>query len=295
VAACPVTIHALLHIADYIKAAGPVWASWAFPMELFCGRLQPAIRSRCFPYANMDRHVLAVARLDHIKKVYSADELLALRCPKVDQATEFPGYTTCKFLRPCTLAKTRDLDVRESIIGALVTRFHRTAAVVRGALPTNVKLWHRIKILPDGDIIRASETYRKQRDTHNATFIRYDTIVDKNAHFPRRPVINELRSFFGQLRYIVVLHFPVCHPLGLREPTTIALAAICSCPIVKSHKDLDIHYYTKEGAIDVVDLTCVQCVIGRVKDGNSWAVIDRSGSLSRAIFAVEEEDEERVQ
>ncbi|EPS95241.1 hypothetical protein FOMPIDRAFT_20425, partial [Fomitopsis schrenkii] len=60
----------LLHIADYIKAAGPVWASWAFPMERFCGRLQPAIRSRRFPYANMDRHVLAVARLDHIKKVY---------------------------------------------------------------------------------------------------------------------------------------------------------------------------------------------------------------------------------
>ena len=95
ISACPVTIHALLHIADYIQAAGPVWASWAFPMEHFCGRLQPAIRSRRFPYANMDRHILAAARLDHIKKVYDAEELLALRRPKPDLGTELPG---CEFL-----------------------------------------------------------------------------------------------------------------------------------------------------------------------------------------------------
>ncbi|CDO74857.1 hypothetical protein BN946_scf185004.g7 [Trametes cinnabarina] len=31
--ACPVTVHALLHITDSIEATGPVWASWAFPME----------------------------------------------------------------------------------------------------------------------------------------------------------------------------------------------------------------------------------------------------------------------
>ncbi|EPS98274.1 hypothetical protein FOMPIDRAFT_1126871 [Fomitopsis schrenkii] len=290
VSTCPVTIHALLHISDYIKAAGPVWASWAFPMERFCGYLQPTIRSRRFPYANIDRHILAVARLDHIKKVYSAEESLALTRRRVDQGTEISGYTTCKFLRPCTPTRTRDIAVLESVIGALATRFNRSAAVIRSALPTHAELWHRIKILPDGDVIHADGSYKARRDTRDATFVRYDTIVDKNARFPRRPVVNELRSFFGQLRYIIVLHFPICQSLGLQEPTPIALAAIRSCPIIKSHKDLDIHYYGKEGAIDVLDLMCVQCVVGRVKDGHGWAIIDRSGSLSRAIYAPREEE-----
>ena len=31
--ACPLTIHALLHIAWGIRVAGPVWTYWAYPME----------------------------------------------------------------------------------------------------------------------------------------------------------------------------------------------------------------------------------------------------------------------
>ena len=29
---CPLTIHALLHIADSILETGPVWTAWAFPI-----------------------------------------------------------------------------------------------------------------------------------------------------------------------------------------------------------------------------------------------------------------------
>lgn len=29
--ACPVTVHALLHIADSIEEMGPIWTYWAFP------------------------------------------------------------------------------------------------------------------------------------------------------------------------------------------------------------------------------------------------------------------------
>ena len=194
----------------------------------------------------------------------------------------------------------------ESVIGALATRFGKTAAFIRSTLPEHAELWHRIKILPDGDIIRADGSYKKRRDTRNASFVRvsatllcvlimlshpnqYNTIVDKNARFPRRPVVNELRSFFGQLQYIIVLRLPASRPLGLQEPTPVALVAIRSCPIIKSHAELDIHYYTNEGGVDVLDVTCVQCVVGRVKDGRGWGIIDRSGSLLRAIFAAEQE------
>lgn len=82
VSACPLTIHALLHIADSIKANGPVWCYWAFPMERYCGTLQPAIRSRRFPYASLDRHAVETAQLTQIKIIYNVAEELSLRPPR---------------------------------------------------------------------------------------------------------------------------------------------------------------------------------------------------------------------
>ena len=60
----------LLHIADGIEASGPVWASWAFPMERFCGDLQPAIKSRRFPWASIDRRILALSQLRQVQLLY---------------------------------------------------------------------------------------------------------------------------------------------------------------------------------------------------------------------------------
>jgi hypothetical protein len=81
ISACPITIHALLHIADSIKAVGPVWCYWTFPMERYCGTLKPAIRSRRFPYASLDRFITESAELTHIKVTYNLSEELSLQPP----------------------------------------------------------------------------------------------------------------------------------------------------------------------------------------------------------------------
>ena len=67
---CPLTIHALLHIADSIEMVGPVWTYWAFAMERYCGSLQPAIRSRRYPYASLNRYLVDQAHLVHLKLIY---------------------------------------------------------------------------------------------------------------------------------------------------------------------------------------------------------------------------------
>ena len=77
--ACPVTIHALLHIADSIEASGPVWA---FPTERHCGSLIPAIRSRRFPFPSLDRYITELAQLMQIKMQYNLEEVLSLQAPK---------------------------------------------------------------------------------------------------------------------------------------------------------------------------------------------------------------------
>jgi hypothetical protein len=87
--ACPVTVHALLHIADSIEASGPVWASWAFPTERYCGSLTPAIKSRRYPFPSIDRHVTEVAQLTQIKMFHCLEDVLSLRALKHRIADQF--------------------------------------------------------------------------------------------------------------------------------------------------------------------------------------------------------------
>ena len=50
---------------------------------------------------------------------------------------------------------------------------------------------------------------------------------------------------------------------------------------------LDIHDYLKMGELHVMDITRVQCLVGRVKDGGQWSIIDWSGSLAHTIHVHE--------
>jgi len=76
--ACPLTIHALLHIPEGIAANGPVWTNWAFPMERHCNTLLPAIKSRCYPYESINSFVTATAQLNQIQLLYNLDRELYL-------------------------------------------------------------------------------------------------------------------------------------------------------------------------------------------------------------------------
>jgi len=67
---CPFSIHALLHIADGIESAGPVWCYWAFAMERFCGAIGQHVKNRRNPYASLDRRARDIARLQLIKLKY---------------------------------------------------------------------------------------------------------------------------------------------------------------------------------------------------------------------------------
>lgn len=113
-------------------------------------------------------------------------------------------------------------------------------------------------------------------------------LVDKNTRRRNLPVVLEKRTFFGQLNNIFLIRLDPSDALRLGSSETIILAAIRTCvnPRTKGNPSLDIHYYSQHGRQEVVDLTCVQCVVGRLRtlDDREWAIIDRSGNLARAVF-----------
>ncbi|GBE87125.1 hypothetical protein SCP_1003720 [Sparassis crispa] len=287
---CPVTIHALLHIADSIETASPVWACWSFPMEHFCGYLQPAIKSRHFPFASIDRYLIDSACLEHIKMLYGMEKELALKPTASMSGLAVAEYNRCLLLPPHRTADMKTTPLIEKIVGALATRFNVTARVARHALPEQIKLWGKVRILPDGDTIHAAALSKPREDRCDATYVRYEVLVDKNARFHCRRVALEIHTFYGQLQHIFAVRLAPSQPLQLTKPTTLILATIKSCRIERSHNTLDIHFFSDTGAVDVIDISCIQCVIGRVPDGDHWAIIDHSGSLACAVYADEVED-----
>src|ERR1700679_2927573 len=97
-------------------------------------------------------------------------------------------------------------------------------------------------------------------------------LVDRNARHPRRPVILEPRVFFGQLQNIFVIKLGASPALKLTKKMTLILAAIRACANPQMKGDNGVYYYSRQGHLEVVDVNCVQCLVGRVKDGNEWAI-----------------------
>jgi hypothetical protein len=84
---CTVTIHALLHIADSIETCGPVWVSWAYPMERFCGKLQRAVKGRRYVWASIDNWALRSAQAAHIRIFFHLNPEDVLFAPPSQRTT----------------------------------------------------------------------------------------------------------------------------------------------------------------------------------------------------------------
>ncbi|KIJ59999.1 hypothetical protein HYDPIDRAFT_99734 [Hydnomerulius pinastri MD-312] len=150
--------------------------------------------------------------------------------------------------------------------------------------------WGKVRRIEGGDTMNAAGMVKMQADSRDASFVRYETLVDKNARQRNAASIYEKKTFYGKLQHIFVVRVPAHHSINLLAPETIFFAAIYPCQLISTPSalnSLDIHFYsTLSNTLDIVDITCVQCLVGRIPidGGRVWAVVDRSGDLARATF-----------
>jgi len=101
-------------------------------------------------------------------------------------------------------------------------------------------------------------------------------------------VNSETITYYGRLQHILSITLPdSCQYLQPSEQTNSIFAFVHRCNLKPDDSRLaclDIHFFSKEKeTFEVIDVTGVQCLVGRVKAGkNLWAIIDRSGKLARA-------------
>ncbi|KAF8749548.1 hypothetical protein RHS01_10035 [Rhizoctonia solani] len=135
---CPVNVHYLLHVADSIEYMGPVWCYWAFPMEQFCSFIVNSVKSRRYPYANIDERVLNRARLQVILHKYQL----------IDKAP-FTGQndrrnltaSSCIFIKPTLNPPSRRPTPKTKIVRYLTTSFEILSDAAEALIPDELEQW----------------------------------------------------------------------------------------------------------------------------------------------------------
>ena len=94
-------------------------------------------------------------------------------------------------------------------------------------------------------------------------------------------------THYGELVHIISITLPQDHESlhpSRQVNSIVALVSRCTLKDDPQLTGLDFHSFSKKRkSFDVIDITSVQCLVGRVKSRNSWAIIDRGRKLAQAI------------
>ncbi|KZO89404.1 hypothetical protein CALVIDRAFT_491814, partial [Calocera viscosa TUFC12733] len=247
---CPITLHSMLHVADYIESAGPVWAYWAFGMELFCGKVQRAITGRRNPYPGIDRFLLQCCQWQH----------LLWKFPQLGNSQAVELNRDHQLMIPQST-----LDVSQALRNKLATYLMRKFAVDRDVvqqyLPDELVQWAKVRLPHRGDTLQAAQGTARPAE-RDMSYIRVSLFL----HAPRPEFPKIVR--YGQLQHLIDVDIGESRlQLAVIKPCKKEGQPAPPCSAI-TFKELT--------AIELVELSALEGVVGRVKDSRErWCVLDR--------------------
>ncbi|KAJ7777637.1 hypothetical protein DFH07DRAFT_911583 [Mycena maculata] len=283
--ACPLTIHGLLHVADDIRFCGPSWTTWTFWVERYCGFLQAGIRSKRFPWANMNNRILRHAYLEQLGARYDLeDELSTVSSRKKGELSRF------EYIYPDSPYKRQhlpDASTLKRIAGYFAAVLRKKVKNDKAQLPTVFQSWGKVRIV-DGDSIRCMSAYGDGTNpARNNSFIRYELQVPDPEHDDGW----RAEIFYGSLEEILVCDLPQDGFWGTMSGTKRLLAVITPCKTSGKDAAKEITSYTQTLKPIVTDIRTIVAVVGRVQTRKRWVIRDRTGGLINPKFLVDDEDE----
>ncbi|KAG8734373.1 hypothetical protein FRC10_011753 [Ceratobasidium sp. 414] len=288
--ACPLMIHAILHIPFYIRRSGPLWASWSFVMERFCGHLLPAVKNRVRPYEHMDNYVQRRAQMRVVSCIHNMPELAqAARRYRYEGGLEISMFETKYDKYP------------EIILGAPVTKtVEMTLQLMNqlthffGPIYPEYRPVQHLQACVDLDSLVRYGRFRLAWDGDN---IRTASLIDNN------PIArdNSWVKLYRQVEYGQLLD--VYHVIFVKNDGTrvwYLLARVQACNIQGCNVLLPENPYVtfkmpqmRRTGLVIIHLKTVGSVVGRIQVAtNEWAIVDRSRGNAPTQFTDDDSNPE---
>ncbi|CAE7062528.1 unnamed protein product [Rhizoctonia solani] len=304
---CPLTIHALLHLPMYIRKTGPLWASWSFVMERFCGQLLPAVKNRTRPYEHLDNFVQRRAQMQVVSCIYN---LPSLRKPPINYSYSnderissrekvYPAFPTVVLGTPVTKCPLDDTLRRQmtKYFGVVYSDKRYGVAELRSRIDSStLTRYGRFRLAGDGDKIRTAQLIENDPLARDNSFVRYDLLPDQNTAFRNRPDTPFRQTYYGRVLDIYYVEFVIQKPKEAteRQPAVPRIAEQfllvriqeCNTGGLDATKRANrVVKYTQLSTPDIIHIDTINAVIGRMKsDNRNWAILDRSASGARTQF-----------
>ncbi|KAJ7124120.1 hypothetical protein C8R43DRAFT_1147581, partial [Mycena crocata] len=287
--ACPLVFHGMLHVVPDIRFCGPSWSTWTFYMERYCGFLKAGLRSKRFPWANLNNRILNYAYLEQLGSRYDlADELeihgLRSRGPSQSEHV-YPSYPRTILRVPYRKAYTPDDALRRKIAGYFSSALDQPINTILRLLPKIMPSWGKIRIV-DGDSIRtASASGRGTNPERDASYVRYEVQVQTARRVGNRDTTYwSTQLCYGRLEQVLVCKVPKGKKWRGFADQTRLLAVITPCATDGKDATQEIVLYNRVTSTIVTDIETVSVVVGRIRSRGNWSIIDRSGGLVTPEF-----------
>ncbi|KAG8717826.1 hypothetical protein FRC08_006555 [Ceratobasidium sp. 394] len=311
--ACPLTIHALLHMPHYIRHTGPLCGSWSFVMERFCGHLLPAVKNRYQPYQHLDNYILRRAQMQVVCHKYGLPPLARStvkwryeggeRLSTHERMYEaFPHTILGRPVVKSVPANRQLTDQLTKYFGPVYRRreLRYTAAELRTRIDFgSLTSYGRFRMINDGDRIRTASVVDRANMTDGGardnSFVRFTVLPDANADDDTASDVPFEEVNYGRLINVYYVEFIEDLENNVRRP--FLLARIKSC---RETNGLDaalpenpLVTYRTLSTPDIFHINTIDAVIGRVRlADNSWGIIDRSRDGARTQFVDDDGDDD---
>ena len=101
-------------------------------------------------------------------------------------------------------------------------------------------------------------------------------MIDEYEDEPGRPARDKQIVCYGQVQSYIHVTLPAEPCLKTNHDSPVILALVTLCKTNGKDASLAPVWYQEMGKVRAFDITTIDCVIGRVKVGNHWGIIDRS-------------------
>lgn len=109
-------------------------------------------------------------------------------------------------------------------------------------------------------------------------------MIDEYEDDPGRPARDKRIIAYGQVECYILVTLPAMPPLKTNHEATALLALVKLCKTGGMDASLGPVWYQELGTVRAFDIATIDCVVGRVKVGSRWGIVDRSFGSERAVI-----------